>query len=64
MQCNNRAIHQCQIHLKYSATAAALYNMSAICTKVAILAFYLCIFSVSTRARAFIWIGIVLIALG
>jgi hypothetical protein len=34
------------------------------CTKVAILAFYLRIFSVSSRARTFIWIGIVLITLG
>ncbi|KAL4973066.1 hypothetical protein BDW66DRAFT_154148 [Aspergillus desertorum] len=46
---------------EYSVTAGCLYNISAMFTKLSILAFYRRIFSVSARARAFIWSGIVVI---
>ncbi|RAL07030.1 uncharacterized protein BO97DRAFT_438736 [Aspergillus homomorphus CBS 101889] len=49
---------------KYSVTAGCLYNISAMFTKVSILAFYLRIFSPSRRARALIWSGVALITLG
>ncbi|KAL3469475.1 hypothetical protein BJX99DRAFT_265145 [Aspergillus californicus] len=49
---------------EYSITSGPLYNTSAMFTKISILAFYLRIFSVSPIARAFIWIGIIVITLG
>ncbi|GLA17281.1 hypothetical protein AnigIFM62618_004416 [Aspergillus niger] len=49
---------------KYSVTAGCLYNISAMFTKISILAFYLRIFSPSRRARALIWGGIFFTVLG
>ncbi|KAL5332697.1 hypothetical protein BJX70DRAFT_383319 [Aspergillus crustosus] len=46
---------------EYSVVAGCLYNISAMFTKISILAFYLRIFSISPRARTFIWSGIVTI---
>ncbi|KAI2885684.1 hypothetical protein CBS11852_8242 [Aspergillus niger] len=49
---------------KFSVTAGCLYNISAMFTKVSILAFYLRIFSPARSARALIWCGIIFIVLG
>ncbi|GKZ16514.1 hypothetical protein AbraIFM66951_000253 [Aspergillus brasiliensis] len=49
---------------EYSVTAGCLYNISAMFTKISILAFYLRIFSPARRARALIWCGIFFIVLG
>ncbi|KAL4935585.1 hypothetical protein BDV06DRAFT_234187 [Aspergillus oleicola] len=48
---------------EYSVTAGCLYNISAMFTKISILVFYLRIFSISPRARAYIWSGIVVICI-
>ncbi|KAJ0417614.1 hypothetical protein BJY00DRAFT_325448 [Aspergillus carlsbadensis] len=49
---------------KYTTIAGTLYNISAMSTKISVLAFYLRIFSISPRARIFIWTGIILIGVG
>ncbi|KAI0399832.1 hypothetical protein F4802DRAFT_587864 [Xylaria palmicola] len=48
--------------IQYSLTAGCLYNVSAMFTKISILTLYFYIFNTSRRARFFIWIGIVTIA--
>ncbi|KAI0160530.1 hypothetical protein GGR57DRAFT_385803 [Xylariaceae sp. FL1272] len=48
---------------QYSLAAGSLYNVSAGFTKISILALYFRLFSPSTRARVFIWVGMVTVAI-